>query len=169
MPLTAVLAIAALVGGAAPATRPATRSGELAVECPRKGDTVVVTAEGDRVVLVFSSPRGIGSAIVSRGAGSWPKSLVLRLELKGLESLALTCGNVSLVTEVSSTDHKARHSLRLVGKDTPMAHDSPFSMPVRSVAASAAGPAYFEVAVPAALLGPESDRLTIHWIDFYRL
>jgi len=67
--------IAALLGAEA----------DFAVAVKRGDDRVDICAESGRVVFTVSSPRGIGAATITRRKAQWPKTVVLRLRLRGLE------------------------------------------------------------------------------------
>src|SRR5271156_6698632 len=72
------------------------------VHCDKTGDAVVVSTEADRTIFAITSPSGIGGAAVERRGGSWPKQLVLRVHLRGLESLRITAGDLTLSVSVAS-------------------------------------------------------------------
>src|SRR6476620_6179331 len=70
----------------------------------RKSDTVTVQATKERTVFVVKSPSGISHAGIERLDEGWPKSVVLRLHLKGLEGFQITNGKVTLEAAVSSQE-----------------------------------------------------------------
>lgn len=147
------------------------------IRCNKKADAVAVTTEGDRIILAITSPSGIGGATIERKGDSWPKQLVLRVHLRGLESLSVTCGDRKLSASVLSHSGNPRTLILWKdGKEGPaLTKDSPYWMEI--VAMDAKGQpvnglpgdgGYFEMVVSQAILGEKSSTLTIGWIDFYR-
>ena len=144
----------------------------------RGDDRIEVTAEPGRVMFTVVSPRGIGAATIKRRTARWPKAVVLRLRLRGLESLTVAAGRVELGASVSSSaPQTARLYVSETGKQQEKAVDrnSRYWTEVRILNADgqpASGlPAeggWFEVQLPAALLAGQPDAIAIRWIDFYR-
>ncbi len=54
-----------------------------------------MNVEKDIATLDVSSPSGIGDATVTLTKGKWPTTVVLRLHLRGLESVAVSNGGSS--------------------------------------------------------------------------
>lgn len=148
------------------------------VALKRGEDRVEVCAESGRVMFTVTSPRGIGAATIARRAAAWPKAVMLRLRLRGLESLTIAAGQVALEVSVSSSPpHTVRLSASETGKQQEKAVDrgSRYWTEVRRVNADgkpASGlPAeggWFELQLPAALLAGNPESVTVRWIDFYR-
>jgi polyhydroxybutyrate depolymerase len=147
------------------------------VKCQRADDGVKITMEDGRTIFAVTSPGGIGQATIDRKGGQWPKAVVLRLGLRGLESLEVSCGDAAVSAAVSSHGDAAT-SQRLLkdGKDgSPLTKDSPYWMAVRMLDASGK-PAKglpdkdgcFEVTIPKALLDEKHKTMKLSWIDFYR-
>ncbi|MCS7304579.1 MAG: hypothetical protein NZ602_05660 [Thermoguttaceae bacterium] len=147
------------------------------VECPKEGDQIKVVSTKEGVVLEIYSQRGIGRAIVEGPAKGWPKSLILRLHLKGLESLRLEAGQWGFDASVMSyPPYQTR--LRVHGPEPiqePVDPKSPYWVEVRMF--DGAGKpiqqipregGYFEVVIPPTLLEKFPQKINIHWIDFYR-
>lgn len=136
----------------------------------KKDDSVQFRAEEKQTVFIVKSPSGIGQAIIERLDDSWPKIVMLRLHLKGLESFRATNGKVTLNAAVSSQDGKRR--IWKDGKeDAPLDEKSPFWMDIRIVGGGggdAAKDGYFEMALPKAFLEGQPKSVTLNWIDFYR-
>src|SRR4051812_40960287 len=55
-------------------------------------DTVAVGGDRDRTVFEIKSPSGISRAVVERKGDAWPKVVVVRLHLTGLENLKVSNG-----------------------------------------------------------------------------
>jgi hypothetical protein len=148
------------------------------VRCNKKEDAVTVTADPQRTVFVITSPSGIGGATLERKNASWPKQVVLRIHLRGLESLSLTSGDLKLSASVASHSGNPR-TLILLKKQAqdapPLTKDSPYWTDLltldakgKSVSGLPDKDGYFEMVVPQALLEENAGKLTIGWIDFYR-
>lgn len=142
----------------------------------KKDDTVEVQADKDRAVFVVKSPSGISQAVIKRRDEAWPRGVVLRLHLKGLESFRVSNGKVTLDAAVSAHEGKAKVRLWKDGKeDAPLDEKSPFWTDIRIVGGEGK-PArelplkdgYFEVTLPRAVFDGNPESITVNWIDFYR-
>lgn len=136
------------------------------------GDEIRFDQTNEDVVAYVTSEKGIGR-IDLRRQGAAPRTLTLNLELKGLEELSLTWGDVVVTAHVSSIDGTVRENLTLQGGEaTPINDASPYWMPLRiDAAASERIPlesGHFVVNAPKALLDDAPERFSIRWIDFYR-
>jgi hypothetical protein len=58
-----------------------------AIQCRKPADHVAVTVGADTTTFTVTSPSGIGSASIERTGPAWPASVILRLDLKGLEGI----------------------------------------------------------------------------------
>ena len=58
-----------------------------AIQCRKPADHVAVTVGADTTIFTVTSPSGIGSASIGRTGPAWPASVILRLDLKGLEEI----------------------------------------------------------------------------------
>src|SRR5687768_7480744 len=56
------------------------------VTTKREADRVSVSVEKDRAVFAVHSATGIGGATIARTGENWPAVIVVRLNLRGLES-----------------------------------------------------------------------------------
>jgi hypothetical protein len=125
IPLTVLLAVSgiALAGdGDAPKDQPA----KFKITTRRKDDSVEVWADKGKAVLSVKSPFGIGQAVIERQEATWPKDVVVRLHLKGLESFRASNGKVTLGAAVSIQDGKAKVRLWQDGKeDAPPGREKP--------------------------------------------
>ena len=142
----------------------------------RENDKVEVKVEKDRAIFSIHSPTGISQALIERTDENWPKVIVLRLHLKGLESFRVSNGKVTVDASVSSHYDKPRFRLWRDGKeDSPLDTKSPFSMeilmigedgkPVETIPLKSG---YFQIQLPKALFEDNPKSITISWIDFYR-
>jgi len=146
------------------------------VNCPKEGDHIEIVPQKEGAILDIFSQRGIGQATVERTSGPWPMPLVLRLHLRGLESLRVEVGPWGFEASVMSyPPYQPR--LRVHGPEPLPAVDpkSPYWVDIRMVD-SAGKPASkipleggcFEVRIPPSFLEKSPQKMQIHWIDFYR-
>jgi hypothetical protein len=151
---------------------------EFEISLKRGEDRIEVTAEPGRATFTVVSPRGIGAATIRRRTGQWPKAVVLRLRLRGLESLTIAVGQLTLGASVSSS---APQAVRLyaseTGKQREQAVDrnSCYWTDVQILNADGkrasglpADGGWFELQLPAALLADQPAAIAVRWIDFFR-
>jgi hypothetical protein len=142
----------------------------------RNDDSVKVEANKEKTLFIIRSPFGISQAIIEREAEKWPDAVVLRLNLKGLESFRATTGAISLEGAVSIQAGKQLVRLWKDGKeDAPLDTKSPFWTPIRSVGGDGKSAkelplknGYFEITLPRAFFEGNPRSVTLNWIDFYR-
>jgi hypothetical protein len=138
-----------------------------------RGDSIVrVAAEGQRIVIDVKSENGIGQVTVRRKGEVWPKEVVLRMRLKGMESLRVSLGETALEWSVASGgEFVVSRSVTQQGRERQMQTGDPLWGEARIVGEDKKVPlesGYFEVTVPASLLESQANDLKIAWIDFYR-
>jgi hypothetical protein len=131
------------------------------------------TTVGQRSEWAVTSPRGIGSATIERaGAACWPEAVVLRMHLKGLETLRVSNGRVTLEVAASSArDGEVRASLRSGKREQPIGPEHPYWPKVRITDPDGNVPfegGHFEITLPPKLFEDDPERITLQWIDFYR-
>jgi hypothetical protein len=140
----------------------------------RDNDRVEVKTDKDKAILAIRSPFGISNAAIERTGEKWPKAVVLRLYLKGLESFQASNGKVKLEASVSSQDVKVRlwkdHK-----EDAPLDVRSPYWIEIRMVGddgkptqAIPLKDGYFEMQLPKAFFDGNPTTIMLSWIDFYR-
>jgi hypothetical protein len=140
----------------------------------RENDVVDVNIQQDRSVFLVKSPSGISQVLIERTAEKWPDVVVIRLQLKGLESFRATHGKVALEASVSSQDAGVR--LWKDGKeDAPLDAKDPLWMDIRLVGRDGkrtksipleAG--FFEMELPKAFFAGNPKSITLAWVDFFR-
>lgn len=144
------------------------------VTTKKTDDAVTVQSDKDKTVFVIRSPSGISQAVVERTNETWPEVVLLRLNLKGLESFRVTNGKVKLEASVSSQNGKVR--LWKEGKeDAPLDDKNPYWMRIRMMDGDGK-PAKeiplkdgsFELQFPKAFFEGNPKSITLSWIDFYR-
>jgi hypothetical protein len=142
----------------------------------RDSDKVEVRVEKGQTVFLVHSPFGISQATIERKEAKWPKDVILRLYLKGLESFRASNGTITLHAAVSS--HNDRQRVRLwqdAKENAPLDSSHPLWTEIRMVDADGK-PAqdiplkegYFDIPLPRALFVDNSPSITLQWIDFYR-
>jgi hypothetical protein len=139
-------------------------------------DTVAVGGDRERTTFDVKSPSGISRAVIERKGDAWPKAVVVRLNLKGLENLKVSALTVAVGAAAGVRDSKVEVRQWVLDKDeTPLAPDDPRRLAIRVFGKdgkTAAGVpldgGHFEVMLPAAFLRDNPKSLTVEWIDFYR-
>jgi|GEM_PF-6412402 len=133
-------------------------------------------SEAETTVLIPSGS-AIGRCMIRRQTLEWPKTVLVRLELKGLESFKVQVPQAddrALAVEwcvASSGDFSQRVVLWERGKEVPLDSDSPFYTVVRVASQGRSIPlesGYFLVSIPPQLLKGNPERIELQWIDFYR-
>jgi hypothetical protein len=175
-PLAVVLLILSGIAVADDGDEPSDQPANFKIATKRADDTVDVRADKDRTVFVVKSPFGISQAVIERQDEDWPKAVVLRLHLKGLEHFRASNGKVTLDAAASIQEGKAKLRLWKDGKeDAPLDERSPFWVDVRILDGNGK-PAqelplkdgYFEMDLPKAFFEGRPRSITLNWIDFYR-
>lgn len=142
----------------------------------RNDDRVEVRVDKDRTVFLVTCPFGISQAGIERADEKWPEAVVVRLQLKGLESFRAANGKVILQAAVSVQGGKPKVRLWKDGKeDAPLDEKDPFWIELRILDAEGK-PAKelplkngsFEITLPKAFFEGNPKSITVSWIDFYR-
>jgi hypothetical protein len=138
----------------------------------RNDTRIRFVSEGDKTVFDINSKFGIDTTTISRMSDEWPKSILVRLHLGGLESFKVGSGNVAVEWSVSSTGDHATRISQVSGKRVAVLDlKSPYYTKVRIVGGNGKIPlkdGYFEVPLPAKLFEGNPEEITLRWIDFYR-
>lgn len=151
-------------------------SAKFKITTKRKDDAVEVQVNKEKTLFIIKSRFGISQAVIERQEENWPKLVVLRLHLKGLENFRASNAKVTLDAAVSIQDGRAKVRLWKDGKeDAPLDEKSPFWTDVRIVGGDGK-PAkelplkdgYFEVAMPRVFFEGQPKSIMVNWIDFYR-
>lgn len=139
-------------------------------------DEIKVTQEKARMQIDIRSPKGISKATIDRPGDLWPETVVLRLHLKGLESLQITSDRTTLHAAVASHREGQRIRLWKNGEENaPLDAKHPLWMEIQILDAEGKAKqeiplqqGYFQMLLPRALLQGNPQSLQIRWIDFYR-
>jgi hypothetical protein len=175
IPLAVLLVISGIAlaeDGNPPKDQPA----QFKITTKRKDDTVEVQADKDKALFIIKSPFGISQVVIEREGEKWPKAVVLRLHLKGLESFRASNGKVTVDAAVSSQEGKVQVRIWKDGNEkAPLDEKSPF-WTVISIVGGDGNPAkelplkdgYFDVTLPRAFFEGNPKSIRLNWIDFYR-
>jgi hypothetical protein len=146
----------------------------LKLTLKRADDRSQIEVQDGTATVSLHSPFGISQAEMECLGERWPERLVLKLHLRGLESLALANGRTTIHASVSSTGGGVR-----VWKDqdeeTLLSDDHPLMLKIvgntnagKATTAIPLKDGYFEVVLPQPFLQDNPKSITVKWIDFYR-
>lgn len=140
-----------------------------------KPDTrVSIEWKEDTAYFDIMSESGIDSTRVRVTAGDVPNKIVLRLRLKGLESLKFAYATNEIQVSVSSSgEHSVSENARLnnATQEQELSSASEFWMPTEIVSQATTIPlqdGYFQIELPRAFYASDVREFSIEWIDFYR-
>jgi hypothetical protein len=129
-------------------------------------------SEGGKTIIDITSQFGIDKATISRKSDKWPKAILVRLHLGGLESFKAGDEKFAVEWSVSSTGENAKRVSLRKGRDEVALDDkSPYHTTVRIVGGNGKIPlkdGYFEIRLPAKLFEGNPKEITLRWVDFYR-
>jgi hypothetical protein len=146
----------------------------FAVAAEGAGNQLAVNLEGEAVVIDVHSQRGIGAATVELISGAAPKTIVMRLYLKGLEEFRLSYGQREITGRVSSGDSSVDQSVASPDAgEQPITNASRFWMNITIISDQATAhipldQGYFEIRLPEEVLQEGRRLFAIRWVDFYR-
>jgi hypothetical protein len=127
------------------------------IQCRKPADHVAVTVGADTTTFTVISPSGIGSASIERTGAAWPASVILRLDLKGLEGIVISNGQTRLS---GSVDRNGVTRLEADGT-REIAKGNPLWMEIER------DQGVLKMAIPQAML-KTAKTLMIEWVDFFR-
>jgi hypothetical protein len=146
-------------------------SAQYRVVSQQDGDGITIDSTTPDVTIDITSERGIGSTEILR-AGQPPKSLTIKLHLKGLEEMSLAWDATRVTAHVGSGNGDVREEVSVDGgRAASIDNASPYWMPIRIESADRLIPlrnGYFAVTAPPAFIEAAPQRFTLKWIDFYR-
>ena len=138
----------------------------------RADDRLEITSSQEATTVSVRSQFGISSAVLSRVDDRWPKRMILRLYLQGLEGLKLSNGKTELVAEVSRADNKrylhVTHNQQQAATRFDECEIRALDNNGRPSQAVPLKLGYFEVPLPKELFATNPESITINWVDFYR-
>jgi acetyl esterase/lipase len=136
--------------------------------------TVKIEKDAARVYVVS---KGIGGLQLTNAKGKWPSTVVIRIQVSGLEHLGIGDGKTRLTGSMSGHGDGDPGLAEVTedGKEKKIAKDSPYWTEIKgfdaggnSVSAYAGKGGYYEFKVPRAFLEGQTKSLYVGWIDFYR-
>jgi hypothetical protein len=139
-------------------------------------DSITATTKDGSTTFAIVSPGGIGSGTITRVGDAWPKAIVVRLNLSGLEKFDAKAGklelhafvNVSSMKSVTFTKdgkpvegygpkHPLWTEIKIFDADgTPR---ETTHIPKRG---------WFEIALPKDFFEGNPESVTLDWIDYFR-
>lgn len=142
----------------------------------KKEDRVTVAVANDKGIVDIHSGSGIGSATITPKGGEWPKAVIVRFHLGGLERFAVSAGNTILSGSVASYGENAKRlHLSQGDEEKEVEQNTPYWTEIKMLGADGKPSTdyplrngYFEIVVPTAMLRDHPKTLTLSWIDFYR-
>lgn len=138
----------------------------------RPDTRVRFVSENNKTVIDISSGSGIGKATIKRQSDQWPKSVLVRLHLRGLESFKIGASNITVEWSVASNASTgSRVTLWESVQETPLGKESPYYTQARIVGRNRKIPlqdGYFEIPLPVKMFERNPPTITLSWIDFYR-
>ncbi len=151
-------------------------SAKFKITSGRPNDAIVVRTDKDAATFDVKCPFGISRASIERQDEQWPKTVVFRLHLKGLENVKASNGKTTIEGSASIQDGKPKTRLWKDGRENaPLDDTSPFWIAIRILetdgAAAKAIPlqnGYFELTLPKAFFEGNPKSISVSWIDFYR-
>jgi hypothetical protein len=155
---------------------PENQSAAYKITTRRLEDVVQVQVDKDQTVFAVRGPLGISNADIERLGANWPQAVMLRLHMRGLESLRASNGHVTLHASLAAAEGKTTvHLWHGESEQTDLDEKSPYWMDVRALAgdgtlakAMPANNGYFEFKLPKAFFAGNPKSITRRWIDFYR-
>lgn len=155
----------------------------IEVVTQKPDDAAEVSLEDGRAVIDVTSASGIGGLTATLAAGEWPEDVVVRLRLRGLESLEIRYGDVTITTGLASTGNPVPLMLSVTGPNVAVQSASPsadiYYPRITVNGAEATSPeaelsfplppnSAIEVSLPAHFFRETYPSFSVSWIDFYR-
>ena len=145
---------------------------ELEATVGRGDSRIRFSSNDDGLICDLSSGFGIDKAMIKRLGDDWPKAIVVRLHLSGLESFKAANEDITVEWSVSSTGNNASRVVLHKGQEEIMLDaKSPYYTQARIVGGNGTIPlkdGYFEVPLPAKLFEKNPPEIKLQWIDFFR-
>jgi hypothetical protein len=147
----------------------------LMATADRPDARVTASADAQQALVEIFSPSGIGGAAVEITSAALPRTIALRLHLRGLEELRFAYAGTTVMVSISSTgDNAVRQTYLGAGREQAITESSPYWMNIR-LAPGSGSPAtiplqdgYIEVEAPKDFFASRQTKFAIQWIDFYR-
>ncbi len=122
-------------------------------------NSIEATVRDSTVVFDVKSGFGIGSGKIRLSEGDWPKKVMARLHLTGLEGFSVSNGKKTMI--------RSDLDIRMLDlKGNPL--KGPYLLKSLGPNKSKRIEGYYEATIPKSLLTPQTKELQISWVDFYR-
>lgn len=146
---------------------------EFRVTVKNADDTVSILDENSQTIVDIHSDFGIGSASFELTSGTMPDSILLRLNLKGLEDFRLISAVNTITASISSGDMFSSINQKVVSSNTerPILSTDPLWMNIEIVSENKRIPleeGHFEIEIPREFLRNAGASFEVTWVDFYR-
>ena len=139
------------------------------IECKKPADSIAISPEAKRTIIVVTSEMGIGGATIDLKSGEWPANVVIRFQyarggrFKMLEHFELNGGRWKIAGEMHDS---GKLPLQFANAEGKFDRVRPAGL-VSSMCESKAKDPGIEVTLPANSLGG-SKQIHLDWIDAYR-
>ena len=157
----AAMASVAAAGTLAAAEQAKPAGQHITVELKKAGDRAEAGKTKEGALVAIHSESGIGGAKLIRPAGGWPRSVIIRIDVKGMESVRLEGGGL---WSESFLGGELRRPYWKTGQ-------------IGNTEATAAGRLDFavtrfkggvQIEVPKELLNTNAAVISLQWVDFFR-
>jgi hypothetical protein len=129
------------------------------VELKKAEDAATVMSTHASTVLTITSQSGIGCATLVRIGDEWPAQLMIRLTIRGLESLRMENGILYFRT---SLKRPKRTPYWRVGKNTTAVPEGMLEITLLKTKETV------DILVPGELMADTPEEIHLEWIDFFR-
>ena len=134
-------------------------------------NSIEAVVQDSAVVFDVKSGGGIGSGKIKVSEGNWPKKVVVRLHLTGLEGFSVSNGKKMLegfhMSNKSNDDRKEELKIRMLdGKGKPA--EGKYLLKSYGPNKFKRIEGYYEATIPKSLLTEDTKEIEIRWVDFYR-
>jgi len=138
-----------------------------------EGAGVGIAAYGANTVIDVRSKQGIGGMVLYSKDGNWPKRLIVRLYLNGLEGFDVVVGDRLHSCGITSGEDQILHQeIRHTGSTSSKILKSSDRMwiPIkhRQFDGGESSDSYFEIVLIPSKLFANEEKIGINWVDFYR-
>lgn len=144
------------------------------IQTTKPQDQIAYEFKNNTAYFDITSPGGTGGAFVVHTQGDFPKAVMLRFHLKGLESLQLRFESGDVQASVASDgnhDVTERGHTDAGQDETILTQDNSFWLPIEIVSPTKNIPledGYFQVLLPRAFYASRAREFSVEWIDFFR-
>jgi hypothetical protein len=122
-------------------------------------NSIEAVVQDPAVVFEVKSASGIGSGKIKLVEGNWPKKVLVRLHLRGLEGFSVSNGKKTIprsdlnirMLDPKGNPVEGKYLLKSLGQNKSKRIEG-----------------YYEATIPQSLLTEDTKEIEIHWVDFYR-